>query len=390
MSLQSALRSKTALFLIGAASIAASCKKTETPAPTPPTPPVVVDPPKTATMTITQVPATATKGDEITILGTEFGTDKTKVKIKIGGGEVTVVSLTATEIKAMVADAAKTGATVVEKTTDAGVVTATSSTQITVNEKQTPAETMKISSVPASITKGDEITIVGTAFGTDKTKIKVKIGGGEITVLTLSATEIKALVADAAKSGLTVVEKTTDKGLETATSTTSVTVNEKPVTNPGSGWTTEVKNYVVDGGVVILNDAHTAVTSMQFSRGGASFKLATGGDVTTELVGEELGNASFTKSDGVVVGSFSNILSGTSTVVNPADVATKVHLNVVSNDNATKKQTVYKLFLNNSGSAGAGKIEFLSNNSFSETVNAGYFDQKLKTSNQKIILNSGF
>ena len=135
--------------------------------------------------------------------------------VTVGGVPAAIVSYTATTVKALVPAGAVSGPIAV--TTPGG--TATSAASFTVNASPAPAD---VHFSPASGVPGTTVSIHGTGLlGTSS----VTFGGVAATILSNTATLVKALVPAAAASG--PIGVTTPGG--TATSTASFTVNPSPV-----------------------------------------------------------------------------------------------------------------------------------------------------------------
>ena len=136
---------------------------------------------------------------EVTIMGANFGTSANTVKVSFGGAEAAkIVSVTETEIKAIVPAEAKTGSI----TVNTGLEEVSSDEEFTYLADG--AEVQSVS--PAHAWSGETVTITGINFhDVGANNITVDFKGGKATPISATATEIKVIVpADAASGTFTV------------------------------------------------------------------------------------------------------------------------------------------------------------------------------------------
>ncbi len=143
-------------------------------------------------------PIQGNKETEVTISGTNFGADKTKVKVLFNTTEATVQSVTNTQIKVLAPSNGSTGA--IKVSVDGTTVTGPVFTYLQPT----------LSSIsPESAKKGTEITFIGGSFGTDATKVKVFFSDRsmnnpnetEAIIKSVSNTEVVVVVPDEAATG---------------------------------------------------------------------------------------------------------------------------------------------------------------------------------------------
>ena len=136
---------------------------------------------------------------EVTITGANFGTSANTVKVSFNGVEAEkIVSVTETEIKAIVPAGATTGPI----TVNTGLEEVSSDEVFTYLEDG--AEVQSVS--PAHAWSGEEVTITGVNFhDVGAENITVDFKGGKATAISATDTEIKVIVpADAASGTFTV------------------------------------------------------------------------------------------------------------------------------------------------------------------------------------------
>lgn len=132
---------------------------------------------------------------EVTISGNNFGTSVNTVKVKFGGIDAyKIVSVTETEIKAIVPDNAVTGSIYVNTGTDEAFST---------NEFQFKTGGASVTSInPTHAWAGQEITITGTNFHNVGAKnIVVDFKGAKAIASSATDTEIKVIVPEDAQNG---------------------------------------------------------------------------------------------------------------------------------------------------------------------------------------------
>jgi uncharacterized protein (TIGR03437 family) len=172
-------------LLLCAFFILAGCKKNEG------NPPVVT-PPSVSGISPTSGPVNAS----VTISGSNFGTDISKVKVSFNGLAATVQTVANTQIVAPVPANATTGkvtVTVNGSPVDGPVFTVTSTAPL-------------ISGInPTSGSQNTAVTITGNNFGTDISKVSVSFNGVAATVQTITNTQIVALVPSKANTGIVKV-----------------------------------------------------------------------------------------------------------------------------------------------------------------------------------------
>ncbi|SDM22574.1 IPT/TIG domain-containing protein [Kriegella aquimaris] len=132
------------------------------------------------------------KDTEVTINGTNFGTDKTKVKVLFNTTEAVIQSVTNTQIKTIVPENGSTGA----------VKVIVNGTSVTGPEFTFLAPTL-VGFTPESGPVGTEVTITGSTFGIDATKVQVFLDEElELAIKSISDTEIKVDIPNESVSGI--------------------------------------------------------------------------------------------------------------------------------------------------------------------------------------------
>ncbi|MES2808207.1 MAG: IPT/TIG domain-containing protein [Bacteroidota bacterium] len=211
--------------------VIASCKKDENTGVVPPT--------TSTTPQITSVvPKNPQTGDVVTITGTNFGATATDVVVKIGSTNVTISSVTNTEIKFTVPTGVTSGdlavaiknAVVANKDPQGVAITVTPKTSAT------PTFTAM---APTSGKVGDVVTLTGTNFSTQTSKNKVYFTtttGGTLvlaTVKTATATQLTVEVpASTVTGGVSIDVDGTNASLATGFSNTFTLI-----TTTGTGGT---------------------------------------------------------------------------------------------------------------------------------------------------------
>jgi sugar lactone lactonase YvrE len=163
----------------------------------------------------------------VTISGSNFGIDASKVKVFFNGVTATVQSGTNTEIVALVPDNATTGKVSVVingQNADGPDFTVTIAT---------PSKPSITGINPASGSKNTVVTITGTNFGTDASKVTVLFNGVAATVQSVSNTTMVALAP-----------------VNGSTGTVKITVNAQAVDGPIFTYVTGVNVTTVAGGDV--------------------------------------------------------------------------------------------------------------------------------------------
>lgn len=206
------------LFLLIAVTLA--CSKKDPPVVSPP----VVPPTQTAiTPTITGfAPLSAKVTEEVTITGTNFGTDINAVNVQFAdGANIKPKSVTTTQIVVVVPATAITGQIKVILTNASPITSSSSFTLVTT----LPLPTITGVS-PLSGKVGDEVTISGTNFGTDINAVNVQFADGAIIKpKSVTTTQIIVVVPAMAITGQI---KVTVANTPTVTSTSSFTVTAPP------------------------------------------------------------------------------------------------------------------------------------------------------------------
>ncbi len=151
---------------------------------------VIAIPPKAPVVSLFS-PIQGASGTEVTITGTNFGTDAAANKVKFNGVSATVKSASATQLIAVVPDAATTGAISVEAN---GVVGSSSSNFTVVVPKITTF-------APTDGGAGTLVVINGEGFSSVSTDIKVTVNGKVATVTASSPQQITIQVPEKAGTG---------------------------------------------------------------------------------------------------------------------------------------------------------------------------------------------
>ena len=154
--------------------------------------PPVVNPPSVSGIS----PASGPVNTSVTISGSNFGTDASKVKVSFNGLAATVQTAANTQITALVPANASTGKVTVEingQAVDGPVfsVTVTGPVITGIN--------------PTSGSQNIAVTITGNNFGTDASKVTVSFNGLAATVQSVTNTQIIALVPVKANTGIVKV-----------------------------------------------------------------------------------------------------------------------------------------------------------------------------------------
>jgi hypothetical protein len=129
------------------------------------------------------MPTSGLPGAEVTVTGSQFGTTISDVNVKINGTTAEVIAVTNESIRVKV----KTG------TTSGKLV-------VTVKGKEVQGPDFSISNVliteiyPKSALAGETVTLTGTNFGTDKTKVSILFGNTPAEITELTNTSIKTKV----------------------------------------------------------------------------------------------------------------------------------------------------------------------------------------------------
>ncbi len=151
---------------------------------------VIAVPPK-APVVSSFSPIQGPSGTEVTITGTNFGTDVASNKVKFNGVAATIKSATATQLVAVVPDAATTGAVSVE----ANGVTGNSSSNFTVIVPKITTFS------PTDGGAGTLVVINGEGFSNVSTDIKVTVNGKTANVTASSTQQITIQIPDKAGTG---------------------------------------------------------------------------------------------------------------------------------------------------------------------------------------------
>ncbi|WP_166967385.1 IPT/TIG domain-containing protein [Yeosuana marina] len=143
-------------------------------------------------------PESAQQGAKITFIGSNFGTDASKIKVFFTDRsmnnpneiEAVVESVSNTEVVVVVPEQAVTGNVRME--VDGSKLAGPEFTLL---------ELTLTDYIPKSGPVGTEVTLIGNTFGTDATKIQVFFNDIEATIQSLTDTEIKVLVPEGATTG---------------------------------------------------------------------------------------------------------------------------------------------------------------------------------------------
>ena len=145
--------------------------------------------PKTTLSSIS--PDQGIKETEVTISGTNFGTDKSKVMVLFNTTEAVIQSVTNTQIKVLAPINGSTGA--IKVSVDGVSVSGPIFTYLQPT----------LSSVnPESGPKATQVTFTGSAFGTDTSKVQVYFNDIEAVVHSVTDTQVVAVVPDNATTGV--------------------------------------------------------------------------------------------------------------------------------------------------------------------------------------------
>ncbi len=154
---------------------------------------ITPDPIQVATLSSIS-PESGKKGISVTINGTNFGSDASKVKVFFNNTEATVQSVTNTQIKTIAPESASTGS--VKVTVNGTTVTGPQFTYLV----------PKLNGIsPESGPKETLVTITGNTFGTNQNLVTVFFNDKEAVVQSVSDTEIKVKVPVKAFTGLVKV-----------------------------------------------------------------------------------------------------------------------------------------------------------------------------------------
>lgn len=168
-----------------------SCKKMDSPGTT--------QTPTTPKLAITNFnPKAAMVGETVMITGTAFGTDSNVVQIKFGSSSgVKPKTITTTEMTVIVPADADTGN--IQVTVNSTTVTSAETFILT----KIPPPILAISSFsPATAQVGEEVTITGTAFGTDTNFVSITFGSSApIKPTSVTPTTLKVKVPANAGTG---------------------------------------------------------------------------------------------------------------------------------------------------------------------------------------------
>ena len=151
------------------------------------------NPPLVVTPSVSGInPASGPVNTSVTISGSNFGTDISKVAVSFNGTSAAVQTVTATAITALVPAAAISG-----------------NVTVTVNGQAATGPVFTVTVPAPSITaispttgpQNTPVTITGTNFGTDISKVTVSFNGLAATVQSVANTQIVALVPPKANTG---------------------------------------------------------------------------------------------------------------------------------------------------------------------------------------------
>lgn len=156
--------------------------------------------PETPVPVITSIaPHNPAVGDAVTITGSNFGTVKADVAVTIGSQNITITSVTNTEIKFTMPSGLTAGALALSIKGKTATNSDPLGSTITPQAVVLPATITAIN--PTSGKAGDVVTITGTNFGTTISDNLVKFNGTVATVKTATATVLTIEVPSGATTG---------------------------------------------------------------------------------------------------------------------------------------------------------------------------------------------
>ncbi len=188
-------------------------------------------------------PRTGSVGDTLVIEGEGFAVEKAENEVKLGEVIMTVISASATKLKVIVPEEAKTG----KVTVKVGEQEVSSEEEFEVIE----AIVLRITSLSGTdLVEGDTLVIEGEGFGENLTEIQVKVGDELVEVVEMSETKLIIIIPQGITSGQVSIEI----GNQTATSEETITVSEPSLlitrlepTNGHEGVTVVITGEGFDG-----------------------------------------------------------------------------------------------------------------------------------------------
>jgi uncharacterized protein (DUF2062 family) len=357
----------TISFLIG------SCSKKNTITPTPIPDPIV--PLSTVTGFL---PLYGDIGQVITIKGTNFGEDASKVNVKFAdGASVTPKSISATEIMVEVPATIKSGQITVTVNNGTAIKTTESFTFTPIVQVVLPTIT---GFSPKSVQVGQNVTITGSGFGTELGNVAVFFANGNvISPISITPSQIVFKMPIAGVSGVFTINISG----KTVSSGEAITVINTPTEPPvNTGYTYVRVPMVINSGGIVVDKNQDKLLSTDFSNYGFQvLKTNSSGSVTTELIKAEKGVV--TAKDGVLYSNFPYLPVNTSLTAVLADtLKDNPFVKMVVTDEAAKKKTIYYAIVNSKET----NISIKSITEFTQPISIADFIKKYISSNQNILV----
>ena len=197
------MRLFTLFIFVFALGVVISCSKKNLPVPDPVTPTIPTNPNESATITSFS-PLSGDVGQEITINGTNFGTDAKLVKVQFADGAVVIPkTITATKLTVDVPTTVKTGQITLAFNNAAEIKTVESFTFV---PKGTEVALTISNFAPKSAQAGQDVTITGTGFGNDLSKVSIWLANGDgLGAKSVTPTQIIFTVPNPAFTGLLTI-----------------------------------------------------------------------------------------------------------------------------------------------------------------------------------------
>ena len=164
-------------------------------------------------VTLDKASATLTEGDELTLIATVNPDNATNKNVTWSSSDNTIASVSNGKVTALKAGKA----TITVKTDDGGN---TATCEVTVNAKVYPVTGVTLDKASATLTEGDELTLIATVNPDNATNKNVTWSSSDNTIASVSNGKVTAL-----KAGKATITVKTDDGGNTATC--EVTVNAK-------------------------------------------------------------------------------------------------------------------------------------------------------------------
>lgn len=235
-------------------------------------------------------PEKGTAGTEVTITGENFGNKTGEVNTTFGSSSAMIISASATQIRVKA---------------PAGVNGTNVNVSVSVNGKTSNSKAFTYKDVTPSITRlspesgtpGSVITITGTQFGTDPSKVKVRFNNTDATnIISVTDTEIKA-AAPAGFSDQAVTVSVLISDLASNTTTFYYADNTPPVITSvpstcfynatviisGNNFSTRAEDNIVRFGTVQATVTAASKTALTVTA--PNLGAATSADVTVSKLG---------------------------------------------------------------------------------------------------------